>query len=290
MGYTHTDRLARGLILFFSFLLLFSCTEIPPKINPVFTQGKCPPADESTVAQQKRGVLIEEFSGVRCANCPAGSAAIKDLLQQYGDQLVAVSIHTGFFAQPYQDNRYDFRTPAGDELLKLLKSPLGFPSAVINRKLFDGEPDLQLGLANWAGYVAREVQNPPAAKIFAQPTYDAPSRKLSVDVSIFPQITFEGEDVRLSVMLTENKVADVQLTPSGKDLNFEHNHVLRAMLTNFDGNPLPGELKSGQPDCLFFETDLPTDWQAQQCYLVAFVHRGGESKEVLQAVQVKILP
>lgn len=290
MGCTHNDRLTRGLILFFSFLLLFSCTEIPPQINPVFTQGKCPPADETAVAQQKRGVLIEEFSGVRCANCPAGSAAIRDLLQQYGDQLVAVSIHTGFFAEPYQDSRYDFQTEVGDQLLKLLKSPLGFPSAVINRKLFDGEPDLQLGLANWAGYVAREVQEPPAVKIFAQPTYDELGRKLSVDVSIFPQITFTGEDVRLSVMLTENRVADVQLTPSGKDPAFEHNHVLRSMLTNFDGNPLPAELKAGQPDCLFFETDLSAGWQAEQCYLVVFVHRGGESKDVLQAVQVKILP
>lgn len=286
----HIDRFTRGITLLFSFLLLSSCTEIPPKINPVFTQGKCPPADETTVAQQKRGVLIEEFSGVRCANCPAGSAAIRDLLRQYGDQLVAVSIHTGFFAQPYQDNRYDFRTPAGDDLLKLLQSPLGFPSAVINRKLFDGEPDLQLGLANWAGYVAREVQDAPAVKILALPIFDEPSRKLSVDVSIFPQTTFTGEDVRLSVMLTENQVVDVQLTPSGKDLAFEHNHVLRTMLTNADGNLLPNELKAGQSDCLFFETDLQTDWRAEQCYLVAFVHRGGESKDVLQAVQVKILP
>ena len=278
------------IFIFFSLGFIFSCTEIPPQINPIFDQEECPVVDESVVMPQKRGVLIEEFSGVRCANCPVGSAAIKDLYGQYGDQLVAVSIHTDFFAKPYEDSFYDFRTPEGDGVLNLLKSPIGFPSAVINRTLFNGEVDLQLGLASWAGYIAQEVNSLPEVKIFALPVYNAQTRELSLELSVFPQSDFSGEDLRLSLMLTEDEVVDVQLTPAGKELSFEHNHVLRSMLTNFDGNPLAGELKSGQASCLLFQTTLSDKWDASNCNIVAFVHRGGASKEVLQAVEVKAIP
>lgn len=273
------------------FLLLLGCTEIPPEINPVFTrQGECPLADAAEVANQQRGVLIEEFSGVRCANCPAGSAAIKGLLDQYGEQLVAVSIHTGFFARPYSDNLYDFRTEAGDALLDLLKAPIGFPSAVVNRKLFDGEADLQLGLADWAGYIAQEATSDPTVKLWLQPTFNEDTRALTLDLSIFPQTSFADEDLRLSVMLTENKVVDVQLTPSGKETAFEHNHVLRDMLTNHQGNLLPEDVRSGTAACFSFETTTSSNWISENCRIVAFVHRGGESQEVLQAVEVSLIP
>src|ERR1700741_1300369 len=85
-----------------------------------------------------RKVLIEEFTGVRCVNCPDGSAEIENLLSLYGGNLVAVSIHSGFFSDPYPDNLYDFRTPEGDQLLNYLGQPLGYPTAVIDRKLFNG--------------------------------------------------------------------------------------------------------------------------------------------------------
>ncbi len=280
----------RSFLVACALLLLAACTEIPPQINPIFSQGECLLADAALVADQKRNVLIEEFSGVRCANCPAGSAAIGELGKQYGEQLVAVSIHTGFFARPYSDNLYDFRTPVGDALLDFLKAPIGFPSAVINRKLYDGETDLQLGLASWAGYIAGEVLQAPAVKLYVNPIYDDKNRELSVEVSVFPQQSFTGEDVRLSLMITENNVADVQLTPSGKETQFNHLHVLRDMLTNFEGNPLSDEWKAGRAICQFFQTTLSPEWLPENSRIVAFVHRGGDSKEVLQALEVKFVP
>ena len=284
-----SDRSAkrRSFLMACAFLLLAACTEIPPQINPIFSQGECPVSDPVLVADQKRNVLIEEFSGVRCANCPVGSAAIGELAKQYGDQLVAVSIHSGFFARPYSDNLYDFRTPAGDAILDFLKAPIGFPSAVINRKLYDGETDLQLGLASWAGYIVREVEQTPAVKLYVKPVYDEKNRELSVEVSAFPQQNFSGEDLRLSIMITENNLVDVQLTPSGKDTQFEHLHVLRDMLTNFEGNPLSEEWKAGRAACQFFQTTLAPEWIPENSRIIAFVHRGGGSKEVLQAIEVK---
>ena len=203
--------------------------------------------------------------------------------------MVLVSIHAGFFAKPYLDSKYNFQSPEGDDILDLLKAPIGFPSAVVNRKLFDGENDLQLGLADWAGYIAQELGQEPDIKIFVQqPTFELLSRKLTAQVSLFPQTDLSGQDIRLSLMLTENKLVDVQLTPSGKEPGYQHQHVLRTMLTNPDGNLLTEDLEAGAQNCKSFEITLDPTWLVENCDLIAFVHRGGDQKDVLQAIKVPL--
>ena len=132
----------KKLLLICCAFALFSlgCDEISPKINPIVDQGDCPLVDESVVSGQERQVLIEEFTGVRCVNCPAGSQAIEDLLAIPGERLVAISIHaSGPFSPPYPESLYDFQTPDGENLLNFLGIPLGFPTAVVNRHQFAGE-------------------------------------------------------------------------------------------------------------------------------------------------------
>ena len=109
-------------ILLFTFLTLSisACTEIAPVVP----------------ALGDRKVLVEEFTGVRCVNCPAGASELDNLRGIYGDRLVVVSVHAGEFSPPFSDSRFDFRTPEGEALEKRLGAPLGYPTAVINRKQF----------------------------------------------------------------------------------------------------------------------------------------------------------
>ena len=135
------------LYLFFvlSLGLFAGCEEISPEINPQMGPNT-DPDDPSPVEDQPRQVLIEEFTGVRCVNCPDGSEAIETLLNIHGEQLVAVSIHSsGSFSVPNDENAYDFRTTEGDNILSFLGEPIGYPTAVVNRKKFPDEFDLQLG-------------------------------------------------------------------------------------------------------------------------------------------------
>ena len=47
-------------------------------------------------AAVQRSVLIEDFTGQRCINCPKASDEIKLLQEQYGeDNVIAVSVHSG---------------------------------------------------------------------------------------------------------------------------------------------------------------------------------------------------
>jgi hypothetical protein len=261
-------------------LCLTACEEIPPVINPT---GDGDPVFNTPVDEQKRQVLVEEFSGVKCVNCPAGSDAIQVLAGIYGEQLVAVSIHAGFFSTPYPENRYDFQTQNGYALLDYLGQPLGFPTAVINRRQFAGQDALQLNQREWAGAVAAELETPPKVKIDIQNTFDAGDRLLQVAVDLYLQERINEEDVRLSVLVMEDNIQDFQLTPAGKVGNYNHRHVFREMLTDFRGLQLTEPLLPGEKISKSFQMILPAEWVVENCTVVAFVNLNGERKEVLQA-------
>lgn len=266
-------------------LTIASCDEIAPTITG--TIGSTGPGTDLT--NQQRQVLIEEFTGVRCVNCPAGSAAIEDLLAIHGVQLVSVSIHAGEFSHPYSESQYDFRTPEGDQLLSYLGEPFGYPTAVVNRKLFEGEFDMQLGQSQWAGYILQELQEPPKVKLKIEPSYDAQNGKLNAVITILVVEDVAEPDVRLSVMVVESGVKDVQLTPSGKQADYIHNHVLRDMMTNYDGALIADELTAGKQITKSFSIDWNSTWNANNCNVIAFVSLGGTKKDVLQAHSVPIV-
>ena len=278
-----------SVILIFLPLLWLGCEEIPPVINPSMGGGN--PNEPTPVEDQERQVLIEEFTGVRCVNCPAGSQAIEGLIDIHGQRLIAISIHAGSFAPPYPNSLYDFRIAEGVSLLSYLGEPLGYPTATVDRKLFDGEFDLQLGRQQWAGFIAQELLEAPKVKIDILRTYDEVSRMLDVTVKLYVQETITESDVRLSVALTESDIVDLQLTPDSSTPNpdYKHKHVLRDMMTNYDGNPIDEALVADAVIDKEFSMALPEDWTPENCHIVAFVHLGGSSKEVLQAHQTGVV-
>ncbi len=266
-------------------LLSFSCDEVAPILNP----GGNGPGEDVPVEDQMRQVLIEEFTGVRCVNCPAGSQAIEVLLNTYGQQLVAVSIHAGFFAVPYPESDAELETSVGSSILSLLGEPLGFPTAVVNRKHFNGEENRQIGQSSWPGYIAQELQGDPEVKIDIIPTYNEATRELAVDVDLYVEENVAAEDIRLTLFITESNIEDPQFTPEGTNYNYIHKHVLRDAITAYDGNTLSEIFTAGSVVSRSYSTTLPLLWNANECHVVAFVHRGGGTLDVIQAHQVDVV-
>ncbi len=270
----------KSLLALLSLCFFLSCEEIPPVITPVK-----PGTDPNSVP---RRILVEEFTGVRCVNCPAGTAEVLNLKGIYKEQLIPVGIHAGSFAPPYPDSKLDFRTPEGDGIINLLGRPLGYPSAVINRKKFENEFDLQLNRGQWAGFVAAELAQAPVVEVRVVNNYNVLSRQLSVQVEVEPLRSLPAGDLRLSVMLAEDKVVDVQLTPDGKQSDYSHRHNLRDMLTPFDGEPLSNALVGGKKWNKTYNFTLPAAWVDSNCSIIAFVHLGGSTLDVLQAAEGKV--
>ncbi len=271
------------IFTFFATLCLFTCDEIPPDVG---TGGGGPTPPDPTEVVRK--VLIEEFTGVRCVNCPAGSEAIEQLLDIHGDRLVAVSIHAGFFAIPYNESLYDLKTEDGSNVLSLLGDPIGFPTAVINRKLFDGETGLQLGRTKWAGLIDQELTQKAVAKLDFNADYDSSSREVEFDVDLEYLETLSLDNPRLTIYILENNIQDYQETPEGKISDYNHKHVLRDAITAFDGDPLSNGTTIGTVENLSYSYTLPDDWVASNVNAIAFFHNGGDEKDILQVEELHI--
>ena len=261
-------------------LLLSACQEQPVVI---------PPLQPPVLGERK--ILVEEFTGVRCVNCPAGAAEIDNLKSLYAENLVAVSIHAGFFANPFP-NHTDFRTADGDQLASYICSPdpepEGYPSASVNRVLFSGQEKRYVSRQSWAGFIQQQSQIVPKISINIENAFDATTRLLTTKITLLPTTTLTGEH-RVSALLTEDDIFDKQLTPAGEIDNYRHKHVFRKALTDAIGAPLSSPLAAGTPVVKTLTYVLPTGWNVAKCHTIAFVHRNeGNEKDVLQVAEKKI--
>lgn len=265
-------------------MLAFSCEEVPPIVDPCGGGGGGPGPGDNL-----RKVLIEEFTGVRCVNCPAGSDAIEALLGVHGEQLVAVSIHAGTFAVPHSESQQNLANPTGSSILSLLGSPLGFPTAVVNRTQYSGEERRQVGLSTWAGYIAEELAKEPEVRIEVETGYNDGTREVTIDADFHILQDITADDVRLTVFVTENNIIDSQTTPEGRQDDYVHKHVFRTAVSAFDGNPINDDLSANGMISRSLSVTLDELWDVNECHIVVFLHQGGGTLDVIQAEEVSVL-
>lgn len=277
------------LFVFFA-IMTFGCEEITPPIDLDFTYTG-------------RRVIVEEFTGVQCVNCPEGSKRLEELSNLHGDYVIPISIHAGSFSDPYPSSLYDFTTDEGDNIERNLLGPVqGFPAAVVNRRLFNNEDERPITINKWAGYIAQELIQQPKLEVTINNSFDTTSRSLDIDVQL-DFIETVIQPVGISIMILEDGIQDYQLTPDksvypdGKDPNYIHKHVLRTMLTDYTGDAISfTQTKTGSSPTFSYNFTMPSEWSAEHCEVVAFVSykgatdsNGNEILNVLQANKAKVI-
>ena len=267
------------LAVFISFLVIaLGCEEQKRVIEPFIPAGN-------------RVVLLEEFTGKGCTNCPKGSREIENLLTLFPNNLVAVSIHAGFFANPqfFPIGQYDFRTEEGEILFDYLGPNLGYPSGVVNRIPVSG--DMQIGANAWASAISNEIQKAPAIELSITKQFNPATRELSVTVGGIAKEPVAG-NIHLSIMLTESGIIDAQddaeATPHIVP-DYVHKHLLRDMMTPAQGAPILTSISTGQTFSETFSLTLDQSWVAENMEIIAFVSRvAGNEFPVLQAVSAHV--
>ena len=244
---------------------------------------------EPVVPAGDRVVLLEEFTGKGCTNCPKGSREIDNLLSIYDTNLVVVSIHAGFFANPlfFPVGDYDMRTDEGEEIYSMLAPNSGYPSGVVDRVRVDGR--FQIGANQWASVIQSELEREPEVEFTVEHEYIPESRTVTVGINGRAKVDLSNE-VRVSVMLTESGIVDAQddFEAGGIVDDYVHNHVLRTMGTPFNGEPVATNLPIAGTFEVAFDVALDSTWIPDNMEILVFCseNKGGGDFRVLQSAHV----
>jgi len=168
-------------------------------------------------------------------------------------------------------------------LLSFLGQPQGFPTAVVDRRKFEGEQELQLARSKWAGLIEQELQKEAIASLILEAVIND-----SGDMRIGANIAFVDADpteqYKLTVMITEDNIQDPQETPEGKQNDYNHKHVLRDIVTPFSGQ----DIDATEPILVeFMDYEIPEGWNRAELNVIAVIHNSVGNKEIVQVEQYK---
>ncbi len=181
-------------------------------------------------------IILEEFTGHKCVNCPDGHKRAANLKTRYGDTLVLMAIHAGVFSNPEPSTIYtaDYRTEAGNQLNDAFGIQ-GYPTGLINRTAFFG--GLLLDRTAWSS--ASNAIDRTSPKLALQIKTAENSGENSFN--IFVKATFLEsiqQNIKLAIFIIEDSIVSPQtnnlasLGPVPDIVDYVHRHMLRGAVNS----------------------------------------------------------
>ena len=238
-------------------LSLAACTEIGKDERLIYVEP----------AEVKKHVLIEDFTGQRCVNCPNATDKIKELQETYGEEnIIAVGLYGGDFGYTTiaEGHKPLSLTTADGNSYYTTWGVKAQPSGMIDR--YGGQVLSNINF--WTAYVKALVATEPTVAIIPTTSYDASTRSLKVDVEVAGRQTLS--DAKLQVWLVEDGIVDMQYMPNGSVNNeYVHNHVFRATVSTVNGDDInvveKGDVKKS------YTITIDNAWKPENMSVVAFV-------------------
>lgn len=218
-------------------------------------------------AEVGRAILIEDFTGQKCINCPTGTEIINSIVDTYGeDNVIAVGVHSGPLGFAGNSKTVGLMTDTGNEYYTRWdkENKMGQPWVIFNRKT---SPDSHYN--NWAAMVGTIISEKANLSVKIANAYDAATRTLTTTVGADGvNGTVNG---KLQVWIVEDGVKALQMMPDGKsNKEYIHNHVFRAAVNGTWGEDVT--VKEGETTTKQYQYVLPEAWNADNIAVVAFVY------------------
>lgn len=232
-----------------------------------------------------RKVLIEDYTGFKCGNCPEAADVAKTILHEYPNKVVVIGVHAGAFAKPDNNHTTDFRTPVGTEWDNFFGvGAAGNPNGMVNRIKWNNEMIVPYTL--WRAATEQYLANLPyIAGIQLCKQYNETENKLKVKVDVKYTIKRDTADF-LGVYLIEDSVVayqkDYRLINADVP-DYVHEHVLRAALNSTWGRPVTNDASAeiGKIYTNTFEIAIDPAWRRNHLKVVAFL-RNNSTQEIIQ--------
>lgn len=268
-----------------------SCKEVGPEINLGKNQNAVSDTTyvESPIATpEARVVLIEEFTGVRCPNCPQGHAITASIKAGNPDKVVSISLHPiNSLGAPYSFSVQDFRSQKAQTLFDYLGQIGLEPAAGIDRTVFSGETKILLDKSKWANYTTQQLSTTTPVNIAIDKTLDTTNNELTVAVELH-YTSAVTETNKLTVVLTESDMVTAQLDGAIIDTFYVHKDVMRDFISDTQGDLLNTTLEAGRVIRKVYKKTLDAAWKPENMHIVAYVHESQNSKVVYQVKEVEV--
>lgn len=227
-----------------------------------------------------RKVLIQEFTGQMCINCPLGAATVHALQEEYPGDVIAVNLHPEDNINTRPMGNLNLTNPVATAYYQYYQ-PSGFPSAII-----DGSgPNDKYQL--WTQEVKNALEKESSADLSLETEYDDSTRELKVTYkSRFNQIYSAPLTINLWVM--ENGIVGPQLSGNNLLFDYVHNHVLRGSLTGDWGVQIADSFIPEDEFTATFSIILDSSWKAENCEVVGFLQNPA-TKSVEQSAEASVI-
>ncbi len=261
------------------------------KVSPPFIESK-------DYCNGNKKILIEDYTGHGCVNCPSAAVLAHDLKEQFCDRVVIIGVHAGFFAKPnFEDNPLfaaNFTTPAGNTWDTFFGNSIkGNPNGLIDRVL--GPTGYVIYPQSWSTTADTLLSEPAKALITISNDFDDGNNTLSTIIKTEFQENVSGA-YKLIVCITQDNIIapqknnDEEIGPTPIVIDYVHNNVLRKAVNGSWGEYL-GNAGSVMMSVNYEKTYsqvFPDEWVPADCKVVAFVYNE-ETKRVLQAEELHVL-
>ena len=291
----------KNLIIFSSILILITSCDI---VEGPYMSDITIPTDTTSNTYIKK-ILIEDFTGHLCPNCPDAARELDAIHDIYGEQIIGMAIHVSkSFARPYPSSQapsfqYDFRTIWGhnwDGFFGI--SAMGLPRGMVNR---NGYPDShKLGKDEWASSVSEELNKEVDFGI----DIESNSNSITINSIILNDIT---GDYNLVVCLTESNIINWQKDGQDNIEDYKHNHILRTVLIDkllsesislSSGEEIENEINYTITTLEQYNIDYSLNtaelgngnsagWMTENISIVAYIYNT-ETKEIMQVEEAQL--
>jgi len=272
----------------FAFSALLSLLFLTPQCDVVDQPFKGGTID-TTNSEQRRNVLIEDFTGHRCKNCPKASKEIADLVDAFGDdRIIGLAIHAGpgNFTGTNTDYPTDFTTQEGKAVQNFFGTNF-LPVGMVNRENWTVSGNGHWSpYANWPTLSAEAMDS--TLRIALDASASITSGQLNVSAQGFPQTSLL-HDLKIVVLVKESNIVSPQLMPDDtRDPDYVHMNVLRDYVTDtwgttFGTSPMaPGDTLSGT-----YTLAWNSDWVQSNAAVVVYVFNP-DNYRILQVIEVPV--
>jgi hypothetical protein len=278
------------LLLSLVLVVFASCDKVKQPIEKKDTVVGTSFITKSNAAESNfKKVLLEDYTGPYCGNCPPAAAVAASLHAQYTPSVVVIAVHAGYFAYAHGPSfPGTFSTTVGeawDGATGFGVSLIGNPNGMVDRKIFPGFT-LVHNQTKWPSTVALALQTPFIVRMDVTTNYDTVVRALNFK-------TTYTNNINISAVITEDGLTgnqkDYTVPSPGIVADYDFEHVLRSDINSSWGSLLKSTPTAANDTARVSFNNFPvsTAFNDKKLSVVVFAY-DVVTKEVLQVEKVKI--